>query len=72
MVSDNYTKSTADFDSWIRSSLVTDEIVTGTTILEQVVDIHLISLYLELDFHHLLRDQNTAGKLAQKLGYTVE
>lgn len=60
----------AEFNQWVRNSLYLPEHKIGTEALEQAVDIHLISLYRELELHKLLQDYPSPKSLAKVLEYS--
>lgn len=57
------------FDEWAESTLYREAHRIGTQLLEKAVDIHLIGLYRELEFHALLSRHPTAKALTAALGF---
>ena len=59
-----------EFNDWVKDWLFKPEHKAGTEVLEQAVDIHLISLYKELNFHELLQQYSDPKTLATALNYS--
>lgn len=58
------------FARWAEDCLFQEAHRTGTTLLGEAVDIHLIDLYRELDFHSLLAKHPIASEVSDSLRFS--
>ena len=62
--------SNAIFTQWCQKELFNSDLITGTNLLQQALDLHLLNLYARLDLDNLLKNPATPRALSAILNYS--